>query len=184
MFSYIYIYKKKTSFLKKIKIVLEWLRPPSPLKIQIYHTELIFCIEMQENNQLITINIYLRAFYLYAIEATRKHQLSHLLNEPFFIYLVVVIVIICISWRKSKLIKISSFLLPYFEITLTFFFSTLSMVFISKHSIDLIMNWEGFLLFQGKKNSVEDDNIWQLEWFFPFHESKSFSWPVYIFYVI
>lgn len=125
---------------------------------------------MQENNQLITINIYLRAFYLYAIEATRKHQLSHLLNEPFFIYLVVVIVIICISWRKSKLIKISSFLLPYFEITLTFFFSTLSMVFISKHSIDLIMNWEGFLLFQGKKNSVEDDNMWQLEWFFPFHD--------------
>lgn len=126
---YIFI-KKKTSFLKEIKIVLEWLRPPSPLKIQIYHTELIFCIEMQENNQLITINIYLRAYYLCTIEATRKHQLSHLLNEPFFIYLVVVIVIICISWRKSNLIKISSFLLPYFEITLTFFFSTLSMVFI------------------------------------------------------
>lgn len=144
----------------------------------------IFSIEMQENNQLITINIYLRAYYLCTIEATRKHQLSHLLNEAFFIYLVVVIVIICISWRKSKLIKISSFLLPYFEITLTFFFSTLSMVFILKHSIDLIMNWECFLLFQGKKNSVEDDNIWQLEWFFPFHESKSFSWPVYIFYVI
>lgn len=81
----------------------------------------IFSIEMQENNQLITINIYLRAYYLCTIEATRKHQLSHLLNEAFFIYLVVVIVIICISWRKSKLIKIRSFLLPYFEIAQTFF---------------------------------------------------------------
>lgn len=130
MFSYIYIYKKKTSFLKEIKIVLEWLRPPSPLKIQIYHTELIFCIEMQENNQLITINIYLRAYYLCTIEATRKHQLSHLLNEPFFIYLVVVIVIICISWRKSKLIKISSFLLPYFEITQTFFLNFINGIYI------------------------------------------------------
>lgn len=90
----------------------------------------IFSIEMQENNQLITINIYLRAYYLCTIEATRKHQLSHLLNEAFFIYLVVVIVIICISWRKSKLIKISSFLLPYFEITQTFFLNFINGIYI------------------------------------------------------
>lgn len=90
----------------------------------------IFSIEMQENNQLITINIYLRAYYLCTIEATRNHQLSHLLNEAFFIYLVVVIVIICISWRKSKLIKISSFLLPYFEITQTFFLNFINGIYI------------------------------------------------------
>lgn len=92
----------------------------------------IFSIEMQENNQLITINIYLRAYYLCTIEATRnsKHQLSHLLSEAFFIYLVVVIVIICISWRKSKLIKIGSFLLPYFEITQTFFLNFINGIYI------------------------------------------------------
>lgn len=44
----------------------------------------IFSIEMQENNQLITINIYLRAYYLCTIEATRKHQLSHLLKRAIF----------------------------------------------------------------------------------------------------
>lgn len=56
------------------------------------------------------------------------------------------------------------------------------MVFISKHSIDVIMNREGSLLSQCDLFSVEGDNMWQLEWvLYSFHGSKSFSWPVYVF---